>query len=41
MADFVTELYLPSDALAAARTQAGALASWDLTARQLCDLELI
>lgn len=38
---FVPELYLPKDQARLARTRAGELASWDLSARQLCDLELL
>ena len=41
MTAFVPELYLPSDQAGPARTRAGLLPSWDLTARQLCDLELL
>jgi sulfate adenylyltransferase len=35
------ELYLPESDAALARRDAAALPAWDLTARQLCDLELL
>ena len=41
MSQFIPELYLSVAEAATARTHAGQLASWDLSARQLCDLELI
>ena len=41
MSAYVPELYLPADQAKAARNRAGGLASWDLSARQLCDLELL
>ena len=37
----VTELYLPEAQADAARAQAKTLKSWDLTERQLCDIEMI
>jgi len=39
--DKVTELYLPADQANAAREQAKTQKSWDLTERQICDLEMI
>jgi sulfate adenylyltransferase len=35
------DLYLDEEAVAAAKQEAEGLKSWDLTARQLCDLEMI
>jgi sulfate adenylyltransferase len=35
------ELYLPADQVEAAKEAAGGYASWDLTERQLCDIELL
>lgn len=34
-------LYLPADAVAAAKAHSGGRRSWDLSERQLCDLELL
>ena len=39
--DAVTELYAAPDALPGLRAAAAELPSWDLTARQMCDLELL
>ena len=41
MKDFVPERYLPPDQARLARNRAGGLVSWNLSARQLCDLELL
>ncbi|MGB0844484.1 MAG: hypothetical protein ACPGVN_07060, partial [Alphaproteobacteria bacterium] len=38
---FVTELYAAEDQKAALRKAAGEMPSWDLTPRQMCDIELI
>ncbi len=35
------DLYLPTDAAEQEKTKAGEYPSWDLTPRQLCDLELL
>ena len=35
------ELFAPAEAIAALKAEAGVLPSWDLSARQLCDLELL
>ena len=35
------KLYLPADQVEAAKEAAGGYASWDLTERQLCDIELL
>ena len=35
------DLYLPADAAEQEKTKAGEYPSWDLTPRQLCDLELL
>jgi sulfate adenylyltransferase len=37
----VPELYVSSDSAAKLKVAAGSLPSWDLTARQVCDLELL
>ncbi|MFC0202104.1 bifunctional sulfate adenylyltransferase/adenylylsulfate kinase [Paracoccus rhizosphaerae] len=37
----IPELYVSADAAAALKDEAGAMPSWDLTPRQLCDLELL
>jgi len=37
----VTELYAPFDEAEALKAEAGQLPSWDLTPRQICDLELL
>ncbi|MCQ0970395.1 bifunctional sulfate adenylyltransferase/adenylylsulfate kinase [Paracoccus sp. TK19116] len=37
----IPELYVSSDAAAALKHEAGAMPSWDLTQRQICDLELL
>jgi sulfate adenylyltransferase len=37
----VPELYVSADSAAKLRREAGELASWDLTPRQVCDLELL
>jgi sulfate adenylyltransferase len=37
----IPELYVSSDSAAKLKVQAGGLPSWDLTARQICDLELL
>ena len=37
----IPELYLSSDSAAKLKDAAGGLPSWDLTARQVCDLELL
>ncbi|MEL7414374.1 MAG: bifunctional sulfate adenylyltransferase/adenylylsulfate kinase [Pseudomonadota bacterium] len=37
----VPELYVSSDSAAKLKTDAGELPSWDLTPRQICDLELL
>ncbi|MEL6424801.1 MAG: bifunctional sulfate adenylyltransferase/adenylylsulfate kinase [Pseudomonadota bacterium] len=37
----VPELYVSSDSAAKLKTDAGELLSWDLTPRQICDLELL
>jgi ATP sulfurylase (sulfate adenylyltransferase) len=37
----IPELYVSGDSAAKLRLQAADLPSWDLTARQLCDLELL
>nr|WP_111300995.1 bifunctional sulfate adenylyltransferase/adenylylsulfate kinase [Paracoccus saliphilus] len=37
----IPELYVSSEAAAALKDEAGQMASWDLTARQICDLELL
>ena len=34
-------LYLPADEVEAAKEAAGSYSSWDLTERQLCDIELL
>jgi sulfate adenylyltransferase len=39
--DATPELFAPAEALASLKAEAGELVSWDLTARQLCDLELL
>lgn len=39
--ELVRELYAPADQIPALRAEAGALPSWDLTPRQICDLELL
>ncbi len=41
MPAFVPELYLSEDQATQARLDAAAMPSWDLTPRQLCDLELL
>ena len=35
------ELFAPTEALALLKAEAGELVPWDLSARQLCDLELL
>ncbi|MBE9476515.1 MAG: adenylyltransferase, partial [Proteobacteria bacterium] len=37
----VPELYAPFDEADKLKTEAGELPSWDLTPRQICDLELL
>ncbi|MGZ3216654.1 bifunctional sulfate adenylyltransferase/adenylylsulfate kinase [Paracoccus sp. T5] len=37
----IPELYVSSEAAAALKDEAGQMPSWDLTARQICDLELL
>ncbi|AUH35077.1 bifunctional sulfate adenylyltransferase/adenylylsulfate kinase [Paracoccus tegillarcae] len=37
----IPELYVSADAAAALKDEAGAMLSWDLTPRQICDLELL
>ncbi|MFN3262197.1 MAG: bifunctional sulfate adenylyltransferase/adenylylsulfate kinase [Pikeienuella sp.] len=37
----IPELYVSGDSAAKLKTEAGALLSWDLTPRQICDLELL
>lgn len=37
----IPELYVSPDAALALKDEAGAMPSWDLTARQICDLELL
>ncbi|PZR00666.1 MAG: adenylyltransferase [Cereibacter sphaeroides] len=37
----IPELYVSSDSAAKLKVEAGNLPSWDLTARQICDLELL
>ncbi|HBG99958.1 MAG TPA: adenylyltransferase [Rhodobacteraceae bacterium] len=39
--DPIPELYAVQDAIRALKTEAGAMPSWDLTPRQMCDLELL
>lgn len=39
--DKVKELYLPSDEVAAAKAAAKGYKSWDLTPRQVCDVEML
>ncbi|NJM34111.1 MAG: bifunctional sulfate adenylyltransferase/adenylylsulfate kinase [Rhodomicrobium sp.] len=39
--DPIPELFAQQEAVALLKAEAGELASWDLTARQLCDLELL
>jgi sulfate adenylyltransferase len=39
--DPIPELYVPADAATALKHEAGDMASWDLSARQVCDLELL
>ncbi len=37
----IPELYVPADEAARLKIEAGDLPSWDLTPRQVCDLELL
>ncbi len=37
----IPELYVSAEAAAKLKVEAGSMPSWDLTARQACDLELL
>ncbi|NQW14298.1 MAG: hypothetical protein HQ479_08575, partial [Rhodobacter sp.] len=37
----IPELFVSAESAQKLKHEAGALASWDLTARQVCDLELL